>query len=50
MYVHTLSAEVAYHTSPAALLADVQHNWVATFWTLVVPFLVSTFLLPFGNW
>ncbi|GLI64976.1 hypothetical protein VaNZ11_008384 [Volvox africanus] len=25
-------------------------NWVATLWSLVVPFFVSTFALMFGNW
>lgn len=43
----TLSNEAVYWVAVAALW---RINHLATLWTLLIPFMVSSFLLMFGNW
>lgn len=37
-------------TAPRTLPHTAATNRVATLWTLLIPFLLSSFLLMFGNW
>lgn len=47
MLAKSVTTELAYLTAVRLLW---QYNHVATLWVLVLPFLVSSLALMFGNW